>query len=282
MNQKERRQYFALSLALFAGILCVLIPLIATFIAAFNNDAALRGGIGIEQWQGMSVSNFRRNVAVLSENKIFVPALIRSATLSCLVSLVVAWASAALSFAVSRTDLRRLSVFTLLAYAAYLTPPVILVVAINLAQDLLPKLPAFLVIFLGHCVFLFPLSYGLALGHWRQTDFEIDRVAAVEGAHFFKCFSMHCTVGGSTFSFIAGIFMLNFMLSWSDVLFSRFLLIGSPEQRLLTDLVIDALDSSEILPSRGSLSVLSLLTVSLAIAASTAYALVFNHANVRR
>jgi ABC-type glycerol-3-phosphate transport system permease component len=92
-------------------------------------------------------------------------------------------------------------------------------------------------------------------------------------------FRIHMSSGAPSSAFFGGLALLTFMLSWSDVLFSRYLLMGERHQRLLTDLVIEHLKANDVVAARGELAAVAVLTTLVAVAAASAYALMFNKAN---
>jgi hypothetical protein len=90
------------------------------------------------------------------------------------------------------------------------------------------------------------------------------------------------TVGSPSWAFGAGLALLTLMLAWSDVLFSRFLLMASPEYRLLTDLVIERLRANDLIVARSELAAVAIMCAAVAAIVASLYAVMFNKANASR
>ncbi len=274
------RQSLAVRGAVLSLFILVLLPVGVTVAALFIESSRLTQGFDLTAWPDYSIANAAAKLRALASQGELLSALGRSLGVAILVGLLTAWAAITCAFHLSRLSLGRLARLNLLGYAAYLTPPVVLVISLSwLAQFATGLASPLIVVALGQGSFLFPLNYALALGHWAQVPYAIDRTAASDGANLSQRFAAHISSGTPSLGFFGGLALLTFMLSWSDVLFSRYLLLGEPEQRLLTDLVIESLKANDIVAARGELAAVAILSAIVAAFAAGLYAVFFNRAN---
>ena len=268
------------SLILAALLAIVLIPILAGFAAVFFRSERLTSGLQFLAWQDYSLSNAVDKYRTLAADGRLASAFMRSLLLATVIGLLTAWSAMIAAFILSRQKFRGATALRLAGYTAYLAPPVILVIALAwLAAAARGPISALLVLALGQCTFLFPLNYALALGHWAQTPYEIDRTAATDGAGLLARLRVHMAPGNPSLAFMGGLALLTFMLSWSDLLFSRYLLMRHPDQRLLTDLVVERLGANDVVAARGELAAVAVMTSIVAALAASAYSVMFNHVN---
>ena len=270
----ESRIGFIAAFSLILGFAAL--PILFAIPAVFMDSTSLSDGVDVFATEAMSFANVVEKFEYLSANQDLLSALIRTLVVALGVGIVSSCSAMALAFASTRLYLGWAGWLRPLGYFAYLTPPIVLVLSIGwLSQFAAGQISALLVVSIGQAAFLFPLNYGLAVGHWMQSEWAVDRNASLDGARFWRRFFVHFAPGTSSFAFCGGLALLTFMLAWSDVVFSRFLLMNDRDNRLLTDLVIDFLSQSDVTEPRGELAVVAFLTVFVAAVASGAYALVF-------
>jgi ABC-type glycerol-3-phosphate transport system permease component len=272
-----------LNAALFTLLGLALLPVVTTFAALFFDSIRLTQGLNLSSASDFRLANATAKFAVLFEDGTLFLSFFRSIVLACIVGAVTAWAAMASAFLLSRSDFGRRQILHVLAYTAYLTPPVILIISFaRFTGQVGSDLYALLVVACGQSCFLFPLNFGLAMGHWKATSYELDRAAASDGANLWTRFRLHMSMGSPSWAFAAGLALLTMMLAWSDVLFSRFLLAGSPDYRLLTDLVIERLRANDLIVARGELAAVAVMCAIVASFAASLYALMFSKANAGR
>lgn len=276
---RGRRSSLLSRIAIGLVFLFVLVPVTATVGALFFENSQLAQGMQISAWSDYSLLHAIAKFQTLEAEGSLLPALLRSLFVALVVGSLTAWSAMVSAFCLSRLNFGRFGAMRFLGYAAYLTPPVILVISLGwLSAIASGATSALLVLVIGQSAFLFPLNYALALGYWTQTAYAIDRTAASDGAGLFVRLRVHVR-SGPPFAFFGGLALLTFMLSWSDVLFSRYLLMRERDQRLLTDLVIEHLKANDVVAARGELAAVALLAVLIAGVAASAYAFLFNRAN---
>ncbi len=280
---KRLSQSWPSNLVMAVLLVVVLTPILASFAALFFRSERLTSGLQFLAWTDYSLANALDKYRILAADGRLLSAFLRSLTLALAIGLLTAWSAMIAAFYLSRQRFRGSTLLRLAGYTAYLAPPVILVIALGwLAAGARGPYSALLVLVAGQCTFLFPLNYALALGHWAQTPYEIDRTAATDGAGLLIRLKVHMAAGTPSFAFMGGLALLTFMLSWSDVLFSRYLLMRHPDQRLLTDLVVERLGANDVVTARGELAAVAVMTAIVAAVAASAYSVMFNHVNRTR
>lgn len=258
----------------------VLTPVVATVVALFFGNAQLAHGLQLFSWPDYSIENAAAKFRALQIQGNLLGSFVRSLLVAFCVGTLTAWSAMICAFCLSRMSLGRLGALRVLGFAAYLTPPVILVISLGWLAGLISGSgSAILVLVLGQCAYLFPLNYALSLGHWAQVAYEVDRSAASDGAGLFARLRVHMNSRAPSSAFFWGLALLTFMLSWSDVLFSRYLLMGDRDQRLLSDVVIEHLKANDVVAARGELAAVAFMTALVAAAVAGAYALMFKRAN---
>lgn len=253
-----------------------ILPIIWTLPSLFLDNTALTGGINFSSFEGWKVVNLQEKLNSVFTDKKLLWSLLVTVLISSVVGILTASSSMALAYTLTRIHLGRLTPITMLAYSAYLTPPIILVLALDWLSPITQSYAGSIgSVMLGLSVFLFPLNYGLAFGFWRQVGFETDRSAAADGAPLWNRFKLHVQYGSPPFSFGLGLALLTFMLAWSDVTFSKILLSGGSSTRLFTDQVIEVLKANEMISPRGDLALVGLIAVGIASTAAYFYARLF-------
>jgi len=258
----------------------VLLPVLFTASAVFLSNSSIEIGVNPFNFRNYSSVSAAKNFGAIKSDTIFYASFWLTIVTAFTVSTLVAFSSAITSYYTSRVNLYNLSKLKILPFFAYLTPPVILVLSVqSLPPSMIDHFPKILIVGLSHCAYFFPFSYALFLGYWEQSDFGLDRSAAGDGGTIHHTFILHfLSFKSPTFIFALSISLLTFMLSWSDVLFSRILL-GSGDTRLLTDWFIDMMQASEIEERRGELAAMAILTFFLASLLSILFSVAFSHVN---
>lgn len=260
-----------------------LLPVITAFGALFYDSSKLTQGLDLSLTGEFQLGNATMKFLIFFEDKALFLSLLRSVAIACTVGLTTTWAAMASAFLLSRSDFGRIQILHIFAYTAYLTPPIILVISFSrLSGQFDNDFYSLLIVAFGQCCFLFPLNFAMALAHWRASSYEIDRVGASDGAGLWIRFGLHMSMGSPSWAFGAGLALLTMMLAWSDVLFSRFLLGGSPHYRLLTDLVIERLRANDLVVARGEMAAVAVMCALVASLTASMYAVMFGKANARR
>lgn len=266
-------------------LLAIMLPILAAVVALFIDSTMLTGGIASSTLTTthFTISNATQKFSILFLNGDLIHAFFRSIAVAALVGITTSWLALISAYTLTRVELGKWGKLQILGYSAYFTPPVILATSYALlTQEFMSQTSAVFVVAAGQMSYFYPINLGLALGHWKSVPFEVDRVIAADGASFYGRLAQHMSSGGVTWAFWLGLALLTFMLSWSDVLFSRYLLSGYPDQRLLTDLVIEKLNANDLIVARSELAAVATMCIMVASIASACYSVLFLKANRSR
>ncbi len=265
--------------SIFIFLLWVLIPVLFLVFASLMSDASLNDGIISLSYalkNTLTLLEIENRIISISENKFLLSLTIRSFILSLLVAITVSWLSWVIGFYTTRKVDYLASSCLPISLFTYLTPPIVLVIGLSSMWNNHSTSFVWLKILFCHCVYLFPIAFTLSVGFWVQKPYEIDRMAAIDGAAFWDRLILH--VGVKEFLYMSIIGILVFMISWSDIIFSRVLASSDVGQRLLVDYIFQRLFSNSVIDAYGELSLFSLFIILVSALISTLFGMVFFHA----
>lgn len=258
-------------------------PASVATMAIFLESSVLTSGLDLSKPNSFSLENASKKIETTIGQDGMFSAFMRSVWVAMIVGVTTAWLAFLSAFLVVRIRLPFSSAVSGLGFLAYLTPPVLLMLSMSwLSQFARGDSFALMLLIVGQATFLFPINYVLALGHWRSTPYEIDRAAAIDGANLLMRLRLHLAGMSPSTAYFWGLCLLTFMLSWSDVLFSKYLLQSYRDSRLLADLVIERLQSFEEVTARGELAAVAALCFVVAGVASLFYSIAFIKAHGKK
>jgi len=265
------------------GILFISLPILFLVFASGMGDESLTRGISSLEHVSQSFLSF--DMLIIRFQDIFNDELMfkllgHSLFLSFLVAIISSSFSLLLGYYITRHNsifinmaIPTISLFT------YLTPPVVLVISLSLYWSEHSQEYIWFKILFSHIIYLLPLALILAIAFWSQKPYEIDRISSSDGADFWERFLVHISIKEVLYFII--IAMLIFMISWSDIIFSRILASSDAEERLVVDFIFEFLSSADIIYPYGKMALFSLFVVGIASLFSILFGIVFYNGIIR-
>lgn len=240
-------------------------PVFYLVVASSISDSRLSVGIpslsyGFEYHIG--ATEFLKRVNYIFSDKEIYKSLTQSIVTSISCGITVALISWVAGYVYTRSSSLWIKSSLYVSLLTYLFPPAALAIGISDIGNIGEWFSVKLQIFLGHCLYLFPLAYVMSIGFWLQKPHYLDRMAASDGLAFFERIFAH--MGGREMSRFFVIALLVFMVSWGDIVFSRVLGSADNSNRLLPDLVFQRLYADQLSEPYGSLAVFALFVVLIA------------------
>jgi ABC-type glycerol-3-phosphate transport system permease component len=257
----------------------IVIPIISLIFASFMNNASLSNGIGSISYVTqniLSLDEVGNRIVSISKDVELIKLFFRSFSLSLIVAFIVSWLSWVTSYYITRKCNAFSSYSLPLSLFTYLTPPVILVLGLSSIWNQHSAEFIWLKMLFSHSVFLFPIGFVLSFGFWVQKPYEIDRMAAADGASFWERLLLH--LGIKEFLYMSIIGTLIFMISWSDIIFSRVLASSDMDKKQLVDYIFHKLLSNSVIDEYGALALFSLLIVFVSVIISIIFGQAFYRA----
>ncbi len=258
-------------------------PLLFFFAAAFMDDSALGSGIpsftyayeNLISWDQM-----KARINYIYYDSYLNKSVVQSIATSISTAITVAISSWVAGYVFTRSNVWWIRITFPLSLATYLLPPAVLAIGISQYGNYMGGKFISLQIYVGHCVYLFPLAYALSIGYWSQKPLEMDRIAVSDGLKFWDRLIIH--MGTNEISRLLGVGLLVFMVSWGDTAFSRIISGIENADRLLVDLVFQRLHSNSITEAYGALSTFSLIVLALSIFFSAVFGFTIMREDNRR
>lgn len=272
----DKLNWIVLQTIFFFIVLIILMPLLTLLIASFMSSESLYNGIPSVTYavgNFINFDEFELRLYSIFSDKLLIGSLIQSLITSGLCGLTVALFSWVAGYAYSRSTHILIKVSMPVVLTTYLMPPVTLVLTLSTAFKTIGGISSEVAIFIGHCIYLFPLGYVLSIGFWSQKSYEIDQLAIVDGGGKWDGFVLNH--GGKELSYFSVIALLVFMVSWGDIIFSRVLASNDNNARLLVDLIFQKLFSNSEIEAYGEITLFSLIVIFISFILSALFSILF-------